>query len=39
MEVHGEGGVLMSLSGRMGWVYARILGGVGGSFVVRPDLR
>ncbi len=39
MEVYGEGGVLVSLLGRMGWVYRRILGGVGGSFQVISDLR
>ena len=27
------------VGGRMGWVYGRILGRVGGIFVVRPDLR
>jgi hypothetical protein len=39
MEVHGEGGILVCLLGRMGWVYGRISGGVGGSFVVTLDLR
>jgi hypothetical protein len=39
MEVHGEDGVLVSLLGRMGWVYGRILGEVGRSSVVIPDLR
>jgi len=34
MEVHGEGGVLVSLLGRIGWVYRRIFGGVEGRFVV-----
>jgi hypothetical protein len=29
-----EAGVLVILSGRMGWVYGRILEGVGRSFVV-----
>jgi hypothetical protein len=29
-----EGSAAMSLSRRMGWVYGRILGVVGGSFVV-----
>jgi hypothetical protein len=38
MEVHGEGGVLGSPSGCMGWVYGKILGGVVG-FVVILDLR
>jgi hypothetical protein len=37
--VYGVGHVLMSLLGRMGWGYRRILGGVGGSFQVIPDLR
>jgi hypothetical protein len=36
MEVHGKGGVLVSLLRCMGWVYGRILGGVGESFL---DLR
>jgi hypothetical protein len=35
MEVHEEGGVLVSLSGCIRWV----LGGVGGSFVVILNLR
>jgi hypothetical protein len=39
MEVHGEGGVLVSLLGHMGWVYGRILGGIEEGFVVTPDLR
>jgi hypothetical protein len=39
MKAHGEGGVLVSLLGFMWWVYGRILGGVGGSFVVVLDLR
>jgi hypothetical protein len=38
MEVHGEGGVLVSLLECMGWVYERILGKVGGNFVVIPNL-
>jgi hypothetical protein len=39
METHGEDSVLVSLLGHMGWVYGIILGGVGGSFLVTPDLR
>jgi hypothetical protein len=39
MEVHGVDGVLVSLLGCMGWGYGRILGGVGGSSQVIPDLR
>lgn len=39
MEVLGEGGVLVSLLGCMGWVYKRILGGLGGSSVITPDLK
>jgi hypothetical protein len=39
MEVHGEGGVLVSLSGCMGWVYGRILGGIGFCCLVLRDLR
>jgi len=39
MEVHGEGGVLVSLLGHMGWVYCRIFGGVGESYVVTPNLK
>jgi hypothetical protein len=39
MAVHGEGGVLVSLLGRMEWVYKRILGGVGGTFAVMLDLK
>jgi hypothetical protein len=39
MEVHREGGVLVSLLGCIGWVYGRILGGVGKRFVVTPDLK
>jgi hypothetical protein len=31
MEVIEEGGVLVSLLGRMGWFYGRLLGWVGGS--------
>jgi hypothetical protein len=38
-EMHREGGVLVSPSGSIGWVYGRILGVVGGSFVVILDLR
>jgi hypothetical protein len=38
MEVYGEGGVLVSLVGLMGWVYGRTLGRVGESFVVTPYL-
>jgi hypothetical protein len=34
-----EGGVLVSLLRRMEWVYGRILGKVGGRFVVTPDLK
>jgi hypothetical protein len=37
MDVHGEGGVLGSLSGCMWWVYGGILGGVGRSSTVTPD--
>jgi voltage-gated potassium channel Kch len=39
MEVHGEGGVLVSLLGHMGRVYGRVLGGVGGSYVVTRSLK
>jgi hypothetical protein len=39
MEVLREDGVLASLLGRMKWVYGRILGVVGRSFVATPDLR
>ncbi len=39
MEVHGEGNVPVSISGLMRWVYGRVLGEVGRSFVVIPDLR
>jgi hypothetical protein len=39
MEVYGEGGVLVSLLGRMGWGYGRLLGGVGRSFLVISDLK
>ena len=39
MEVHGEHSVLVNLMRCMGWVYGRILGGVGGGFVVIPYLR
>jgi hypothetical protein len=39
MEVHGEGGFLMSPLVCMRWVYGRILRGVRGSFVVILDLR
>ena len=39
MKVHGEGGVLVNLLGRMGWVYRRILRGVGRSFVVASYLK
>jgi hypothetical protein len=39
LEVLREDGVLVRLFGRMGWVYGRILCGVGRSFVVSPDLR
>jgi hypothetical protein len=35
----GVGGVLMSLLGCMGWGYGRILRGVGGSFLILPNLR
>jgi hypothetical protein len=38
MEVHEEGGVLVSLLGHMGWVYGKILGKVGKIFVVIPDM-
>jgi hypothetical protein len=38
-EVDGEGRVLASQSKCFGWVYERIFGGVGGSFVVILDLR
>lgn len=38
MAVHGVA-ILMSLMGCMRWSYGRILGGVGGSFQVIPDLR
>jgi integral membrane sensor domain MASE1 len=37
--VLGDGGVLVSLLGHMGWVYGRIFIGVGGSSVVAPDLK
>jgi hypothetical protein len=39
MKVHGEGSVLVSLLGHMGWVYRRILGRVVGSSIVTPDLK
>jgi hypothetical protein len=39
MEVHGEGGVLVNVLGRMGWVSGTILEEVGRSFVVTPDWR
>ena len=39
MEVLGEGGVLVSMLGCMGWVYGRKLGRVGGSFVITSDLK
>jgi hypothetical protein len=39
LAVHGVGGVLMSLLGRMGWSYGRISGGVRRCFLVMPDLR
>jgi hypothetical protein len=38
MDVHGEDGVLLSQSRRMWWVCRRILGGIGRSFVIIPDL-
>jgi hypothetical protein len=37
MEVYGEGGVLVSLMGLMGWVYGRTLRRVEGSSIVTPD--
>ena len=39
MEFYGEGDVLVSLLACMEWVYGKILGGLGGSFVVIPDLK
>jgi hypothetical protein len=39
MAVRGVCGVLMRLMGRMGWAYGRISRGVGGCFLVMPDLR
>lgn len=39
LEVLREDGVLVSLLGRVGWVYGRILCGVRRSFVVSLDLR
>jgi hypothetical protein len=38
MEAYEEGDVLASPLECMGWVYGRILGDVGGSFVVILDL-
>jgi hypothetical protein len=38
LAVHGVG-ILISPMRRMRWSYGRILGGVGGSFQVIPDLR
>jgi hypothetical protein len=38
MEAYEEGDVLTSPLECMGWVYGRILGDVGGSFVVILDL-
>jgi hypothetical protein len=37
IEVYGEGGVLVSLMGLMGWVYGRTLRRVEGSSIVTPD--
>ena len=39
LAVHGLGGVLMSLLGRMGWVYRRILGEAGEISLAIPNLR
>jgi hypothetical protein len=39
LAVHAVCGVLMSLVGPLGWGYGRILGGVGGSSQVIPNLR
>jgi hypothetical protein len=38
LVVLGEGGVLLIPLGRMGLGFGRILGGVGGCFIVIPDL-
>ena len=39
LTIQGVGGVLMQLLDLMGWVYGRILVGVGKWFLIIPDLR